>query len=95
MLVHVVQDGVFAVLFARDRLRAIAQEAGVNAEGYDSCVASGEHQAATRSETMDAIAAGVDSTPTLVINGRTIAGVPSVAQLTQLINEAAASAITR
>jgi protein-disulfide isomerase len=79
--------------FTRDRLRVIAQEAGVDAETYDSCVASGEHQAATRSETMDAIAAGVDSTPTLVINGRTVAGVPSVSQLTQLINEAAASAI--
>jgi protein-disulfide isomerase len=81
--------------FAKDRLRDMAGRAGLNVDAYDSCLASGEHQAATRSETRDAIAAGIDSTPTLVINGRTVAGVPSVAELTQLIRDAAASSLAR
>jgi protein-disulfide isomerase len=78
--------------FAKDRLRGIADGAGLNGDTYEACLATGEQQTAARSETQQAVAAGIDSTPTLIINGRVVAGVPSVAQLTQLINEAAASA---
>ncbi len=80
--------------FAKDRLRAIAQGADLNVDAYDACLATGQQQAAARSETQQAVAAGVDSTPTLIINGRKVAGVPSVAQLTQLIQDAAAASAT-
>jgi protein-disulfide isomerase len=81
--------------FTRDRLRSIAVSAGLNVDQYDACVATGKQQAAALGETRDAMAAGIDSTPTLIINGRRVAGVPTVAQLTQLINEAATSATAR
>jgi protein-disulfide isomerase len=81
--------------FAKDRLRAIAQDAGLKVDAYEACLATGQQQASARSETQQGVAAGIDSTPTLIINARTVAGVPSVAQLTQLINEAAASALAR
>jgi protein-disulfide isomerase len=77
--------------FRQDRLRAIAQGAGLDMAGYDSCMAAGDKQAAVRAETNQAAAAGVDHTPTLIINGTAYVGVPTYDQLVAMINEAAAS----
>ena len=62
--------------FAADRLRAIASAANLDMTSYDSCMAIGDKQAAARSETNDGRTAGVDHTPTLVVNGQPVVGSP-------------------
>jgi protein-disulfide isomerase len=73
--------------FAAARLRSIAAGAGLSLDTYDSCVARGRYQAAVRAETQQAVVAGINQTPTLVANGRVITGVPTVAQLSQIIRQ--------
>jgi protein-disulfide isomerase len=75
--------------FLAPRLRQIASSAGLEMNGYDSCVASGDHQAAVRAETNEAVALGVSSTPTIFVNGVAFAGALTAAQLSDLIDRAA------
>jgi protein-disulfide isomerase len=82
-------DGENEGAFRAERLRAIATAAGVDVAAYDACMASGEHQAAVRAETQSAVAQGITATPTLVINGYAVTGVPTVVELSQLIRDAA------
>lgn len=82
-------DGENEGAFAAARLRSIAAAADVDLVAYDSCMAGGDKQAAVRAETQQGLTAGVSSTPTLAINGHVVSGVPSVAQLSMLITQAA------
>lgn len=75
--------------FRAERLSAIAGAAGLELPAYDSCMAAGDKQVAVRGETQEGLGSGINSTPTLIINGRPLAGVPTVAQLSELIREAA------
>ncbi len=52
-------------------------------------MATGDKQAAVRSETQQGLTAGINSTPTLFINGYQVTGVPTVSQLSDLIRQAA------
>ncbi|MGH3524066.1 MAG: DsbA family protein [Mycobacterium sp.] len=79
--------------FTADRLRAIATAAGLDVAGYDSCMAAGDKQDAARSETAAGVAAGVASTPTLVVNGQTIVGSPrNFATFAMALDQALAAA---
>jgi len=77
--------------YAATRLTAIATAAGLDVETWQACVATGSAQKAVRAETSQAVAAGVNATPTMSINGQTIVGLRSVADLGALIEAAAAS----
>ncbi len=85
------QDGENKGAFATTRLTSLASAAGLDVTAWKACVATGTEQAAARSETAQALAAGVNATPTMRLNGQTIVGLRSVAELGALI-EAAASA---
>jgi protein-disulfide isomerase len=78
--------------FNAARLRAMAEGAGVGLDAYDACVATGDMQAAVRAETSQAVAISVTSTPTIVINGQPYAGALTIAQMSQLIEQAAETA---
>jgi protein-disulfide isomerase len=78
--------------FAADRLQQIAVAAGVDLHPWQACLATGQQEAAVRAETAQAVAAGVNATPTMTINGQTIVGLRSVADLSSLIDAAAAKA---
>jgi protein-disulfide isomerase len=78
--------------YSAARLRSIAGFAGVRLDQFDSCLATGTQQAATRAETSQAVAAGVTSTPTIAINGQPYQGALTLAQISQLINGAAEAA---
>jgi protein-disulfide isomerase len=82
-------DGENEGAFAAARLRSIAAAADLDLVAFDSCMSGGDKQDATRAETQQGVAAGVSSTPTLAINGYVVNGVPTVAQLSTLINQAA------
>ena len=93
------QDWVFANqkgenlgAFAATRLASMASAAGLDVTAWKACVATGKEQAATRSETAEAVAAGVNATPTMRLNGQTIVGLRSVTDLGGLIDAAAAAA---
>jgi len=79
--------------FAADRLRAIATAAGLNLTTYDSCMASGDQQTAVGNETASGLAAGINQTPTLIINGAKIVGSPNnFADFAMILDQAYAAA---
>ena len=86
------QKGENQGAFAAARLASMASAAGLDVTAWKSCVASGTEQAAARSETAEALAAGVNATPTMKLNGQTIVGLRSVTDLGGLIDAAAAAA---
>jgi len=75
--------------FAADRLAAIATSAGLDVPTWRACIATGQRQADVRAETQQAVSQGVHATPTLVVNGKVIVGLRSVAELSALIDAAA------
>jgi protein-disulfide isomerase len=79
--------------FRAERLRAIATAAGLDITAWEACLATGEQQAAVRTETQRGVAMGINATPTMVLNGQAIVGVRSAEELGRMI-EAAADAIT-
>jgi protein-disulfide isomerase len=78
--------------FVADRLRAMATGAGLDLVAYDACMAAGDKQAAVRAETLSAVTAGIDQTPTLIINGVAMVGTPrDFATFARVIDQAAAA----
>jgi len=55
-------------------LEAFATEAGLDLDAFRACVASDDALAAVKKDVQDGLDAGVESTPTLYINGRRIKG---------------------
>jgi protein-disulfide isomerase len=104
MLAHCAgKDHYFAyldLLFARQdrwvsgdqvqpRLKRIAQQAGMSGADFDACMADQPLQDQIIKSRADAIDEyGVNSTPTFVIDGEVINGVPSEADLTRRIEAA-------
>jgi protein-disulfide isomerase len=79
--------------FAAPRLRAIATGAGLDLARYDSCMAAGDKQTAVRDETAAGLAAGINQTPTLIINGMKLVGSPNnFADFAALLDQAYAAA---
>ena len=86
------QSGENKGAYADARLRSIATEAGLDVAAWDACRVTGEQQAAVRSDTAQALAAGVNATPTMTLNGQTIVGLRSATELGLMIEAAAAAA---
>jgi protein-disulfide isomerase len=79
--------------FAAPRLRAIATAAGLDLARYDACMAAGDKQTAVRDETAGGVAAGIDQTPTLIINGMKFVGSPNnFADFAAVLDQAYAAA---
>jgi protein-disulfide isomerase len=87
------QSGENEGAFALARLRAIATSAGLDLTAWDACRATGEQQAAVRSETGQGVTLGVSATPTMFLNGEAIVGLRSATELGAKIEAAAAAAI--
>lgn len=77
--------------FTKERLRAIAGEVGLDLTKYDACMADGATAKAAQQETNDAVAAGINQTPTLAVNGQKVVGAIGYDQLAQMIRAAAAA----
>ncbi len=71
---------------------SIAEAAGVEKAAFDACLAGAEVRAAITNQTSTALGSGVNSTPTLIVNGQSIVGVPQYDQLAGLIRQLAATA---
>jgi protein-disulfide isomerase len=66
----------------------IASDNGLNQQQFETCVTSQPGLAALQSRIESAVAAGVSSTPTFVVNGKTYEGEMSLEQLDAAIAEA-------
>jgi protein-disulfide isomerase len=78
--------------FAKPNLERFAAELGLNPQEFDQCLVRGRYDRAVAAEREQGMQLGVESTPTLFVNGRKVNGVPSFAELVQLINRARAAA---
>ena len=68
-----------------DKLNGFAAGAGLNADAFKACLASPEAKQAVDADAAEAIALGVNSTPTVYVNGRpNVGGDPAV--LSQFID---------
>jgi protein-disulfide isomerase len=78
--------------FRQERLRLIADSASLDLAAYDTCMAAGDKQAAATAETEDAVARGINQTPTILINGERYTGAVTVTALGDAIMAAAGGA---
>ncbi len=70
-------------------LARVADASGVERVAWDACLARTDVRQAIRSATSAAMAAGISSTPTLIVNGQAIVGVPDYDELATLIRSLA------
>jgi protein-disulfide isomerase len=70
----------------------VADAAGLDRQAWDACMLRRDIRPAIKARTASAVAAGISSTPTLVVNGQSIVGVPAYDQLAQRIRQLAAAA---
>jgi protein-disulfide isomerase len=79
--------------FSQDRLNQIAQKVpGLDFTKWQACMATGTQQAIVKQQTQETQTLGIDSTPTLDINGKRIVGAAPYDQIAPVIDAAAASA---
>jgi protein-disulfide isomerase len=72
-------------------IAGVADAAGVDRAAWDACFAGIDVRAPIRSRTQAAMARGVSSTPTLIVNGQAVVGVPNYDQLSEMIRSMAAA----
>ena len=70
----------------------VATAAGVDMAPWNTCIARADLRSSLDAASRAAIAAGINQTPTLVVNGQHMVGVPTYAELAALIRQLAASA---
>jgi protein-disulfide isomerase len=87
------QDGENAGGFRPERVKAIAEAAGLDTAGWDACVADPAVLAEVRASTQQGVGLGVNSTPTMFLNGTLVdpPGLKSADELGALIEAAAAA----
>jgi len=72
-------------------IASVADAAGVDRAAWDACIARDDVAAAIRNQTSNALSSGIGSTPTLIVNGEKIVGVPQYADLVAKIEALVAS----
>ncbi len=92
--VYANQDGENAGGFRPERLRSIAAAAGVDVTDWDACVSDAAVRQQVADSTATGIGQGVNSTPTMYLNGVLVdpPGLRSAQELGALIEAAAAAA---
>jgi protein-disulfide isomerase len=71
----------------------VADSAGLDRAAWDTCMARTDVRPAIESTTTAALGAGINSTPTLVVNGQPVVGVPNYDELAALIRSLAPAAL--
>jgi protein-disulfide isomerase len=82
-------DAIFADQHALgvDKLKATAARLGLNTDQFDKCLDSGKYKAQVQKDVADGVAAGVQGTPTLFINGRVISGAVPFSEIKRVIDD--------
>jgi len=71
----------------------MAAAAGAEPAALQACLARGDVRAAISAQTTAAIGQGIQSTPTLVVNGVRVVGVPAYADLAELIRRSSQTTV--
>ena len=90
--VYAAQQGENQGAFARARLEQIAAGVGLDGAPFTACLDDPAPLVDVLDDTAAAVRAGVESTPTIDVNGRRFVGVPDLPTLTAAIEAAAAGA---
>lgn len=77
---------------SEDFIERIATQAGLDVTAFDGCLDRADVRRAITDQTSNALRAGIGSTPTLLVNGQAVVGVPDYDQLAGLIRALAAAA---
>jgi protein-disulfide isomerase len=77
-----------------DKLKAYAQEVGLDTAKFDECVAKKEFAAAVDKDIAEAGSIGVTGTPAFFINGRMLSGAQPFEKFKEVIDEELANAQT-
>lgn len=86
------QTGENVGAYSEARLQAIAQELGLDMDPFEQCSSRNEMQDRVQSEYAQGLEVGVNSTPTLVVNGKVLPGALPYSQLQGEIQSALAEA---
>jgi protein-disulfide isomerase len=86
------QQGENKGAFRPERLLAIADAVGLNRASFEACLADPSIQRGVQMEFAQGAAQGINSTPTLYVNGQQMVGLPTYDQLAAAITQAAGSA---
>ena len=71
-----------------DQLKAYAEKLGLEINRFDQCLESGKYLSEIEKDIASATKAGVDATPTFIINGRMRSGAPSLEKFQEMVDEA-------
>lgn len=72
--IYAAQGAENSGIFKESKLKSIAEETGLDGASFDACLDSQKFREQVSKETNDAFAAGINSTPTFVINGQKVLG---------------------
>lgn len=73
--------------FTAQKLKEMASELGLDRKAFDEALDSGKHRAAVLEQKREGESLGVNATPTFVINGKRIQGVPSLASWANIMDQ--------
>jgi protein-disulfide isomerase len=90
--VYAAQAGENQGGFARERLAEIAASVGLDAAKFEACMNDRAAMVEVLEDTAEAVRSGIDSTPTVDVNGQRFPGVSDVPALLAAIDAAAAGA---
>ena len=90
--VYAAQDGENRGGFARPRLAQVAASVGLDAKAFATCMDDPEPLVAVLDATAAGVRTGIESTPTVDVNGSRFLGVPDMAVLFKAIDAAVAGA---
>jgi protein-disulfide isomerase len=74
-------------------IERMAGAAGLEPTAFAACLGRSDVRSAIRSQTNSAMGQGIQSTPTLIVNGARVVGVPAYADLADLIRRSAAAGV--
>lgn len=80
--------------FSKDKLKALAPLAGLDAAKFGACLDSGRYADGVRAETAEGRSLGIPGTPTILVDGKIVkgaTGLPTAEELKAAIDQALAS----
>jgi protein-disulfide isomerase len=86
------QQGENKGAFRQERLLAMADAVGLDRASFEACLRDPSIQRGVQMELAEGAAQGINSTPTLYVNGQQMVGLPTYDQLAAAIAQAAGSA---
>ncbi len=79
------QNGENQGAFSKDNLKRFASDLGLDSQAFNQCLDSGKFTQIVQTETQNAQALGVRSTPSFIVDGQPVVGAQSFETFQQMI----------